>query len=103
MPSQRPAGSLLCLAAPLDDGEDDFVHYPWGWSAWQKRTGLLNTPFIPGLDFWKDDPEAQAVKAFARSFWEKGDAQRTAYMIIILLAVGPGVTLFGTTGTVIGR
>lgn len=82
MPSQRPAGALLALATPLDDGEDDFIHYPWGWSAWQKRTGLLNTPFIPGLEFWKDDSEAQAVKTFAHSFWEKGDVQRTSYMLL---------------------
>lgn len=88
MPSQRPTGALLALAAPPDnedDLSDNFIHHPWGWSTWQKRTGILNTPFTNTSGVWKNKAEAEAVKAFAESFWEMGDPQRTSHMRVGLV------------------
>lgn len=87
MPSQKHAGALLALAAPLNDNDIDkddnlLTYHPWSWSAWQQRTGISKSPFSHNPEIWKDNIEAEAVKSFADSFWEKSDAQRVEYMVL---------------------
>jgi hypothetical protein len=66
-----------------DEPSPDSIPLPWGLSAWQKRTGIYQSPFSPTFEegsLWKSAAEADAVRTFKSNFCATNESEQHLYI-----------------------